>query len=435
MQNTQSLCIRVFLLITGLTQCLALKQISVIQGDTLTLTCPLTNTNMSDAVEWRNPEGFLLFFNRDKALRDQRIKFVTLTNSKFSIRVTDVTFKDGGVYKCLHYRNPTSTKRYKVIVIGAPRLEKDEQEDKTIVKCSASANQHPPRLSWLMDSGLEVEAHPYYESEHVSKKYTAVSQLTVKVPKKGVTMRCLVRHSALHGSKLERFIHLGNQSQDTTTSSTYSSNILRSTDTTVIPTLFSNTSFTNSHSESETTNDSSTTVNETTDGTSANGSTNILSNTTENETTESVYETTDGTPSNTSINSSNNTTGNDNSHVEKISKKRTSTLLVLLVTCLLSCLFVVLAFFLIRLRKAHIAWKKENEESDQSVESSRSKSSSEEKLKQQQKGRGFWNTSFTKYKAEETLEKEAQATPASVQVINENPQHFIARSGVKETEL
>lgn len=56
-------------------------------------------------------------------------------------------------------------------------------------------------------------AHPYYESEHVSKKYTAVSQLTVKVPKKGVTMRCLVRHSALHSSKLERFIHLGNQSK------------------------------------------------------------------------------------------------------------------------------------------------------------------------------------------------------------------------------
>lgn len=42
-------------------------------------------------------------------------------------------------------------------IVGAPRLEKDEQEDKTIVKCSASANQHPPRLSWLMDSGLEVE--------------------------------------------------------------------------------------------------------------------------------------------------------------------------------------------------------------------------------------------------------------------------------------
>lgn len=66
--------------LTGLTQCLALKQISVIQGDTLTLTCPLTNTNMSDAVEWRNPEGFLLFFNRDKGKNTAWATICSITN-------------------------------------------------------------------------------------------------------------------------------------------------------------------------------------------------------------------------------------------------------------------------------------------------------------------------------------------------------------------
>ncbi|MCJ8742530.1 hypothetical protein PDJAM_G00083040 [Pangasius djambal] len=407
MQNTLSLYIRVLFLITGgLTQCLALKQISVMEGDTLTLRCPLKNANMSDAVEWRNPEGLILFFNRHKVLKDKRSKFVTLTSSEFSIRVTDITFKDGGVYRCTRYNGQVSGKRYRVIVIGAPKLEKDEQEDKTIVKCSSSANVHPPRLSWLIDNGLEIEAHPYYESDDGSKKYTAVSLLNTKVPKKRVTVKCLVHHSALHGSKLENFIHLGNQS------------------------------LTNSQSESETTNYSNTTVNEITEGTSSNGSTNVLSNTTANETTESISETTEGTPLNTSINSSSNTTGNDNRHKDtRNSEKGNSALLVLLVTCLIICLFVVLAFFLVRLRKAHIAWKKENEESNQSVESSKSKSSNEEKQKQQQRGRGFWNTSFTKYKAEETLENKVQTTSASIQVIDENPQHFISRSGIKETEL
>lgn len=48
---------------------------------------------------------------------------------------------------------------------------------------------------------------------------------------------------------------------------------------------------------------------------------------------------------------------------------------------------------------------------------------------------GFWNNSFTKYKAEEAVENDTQAPPASVQVITENPQHFISTSGIKETEL
>lgn len=41
-------------------------------------------------------------------------------------------------------------------IAGAPKLEIYEQEDKTMLKCSASANEHPPVLSWVMDNGLEI---------------------------------------------------------------------------------------------------------------------------------------------------------------------------------------------------------------------------------------------------------------------------------------
>lgn len=50
--------------------------------------------------------------------------------------------------------------------------------------------------------------------------------------------------------------------------------------------------------------------------------------------------------------------GNDNMKQNITHEKGNSQLLVLLVTCLIISLFVVLAFFLVRLRKAHIAWKK-----------------------------------------------------------------------------
>ncbi|TSK16161.1 Heat shock cognate 71 kDa protein [Bagarius yarrelli] len=315
--------------LTGLTQCRALKQISVVQGTTLTLTCRLGKSIKSDKLEWRNPEGFILFFNKKKGLKDKRTELVSLTDSKFSVRMTNIQFKDEGVYKCIHYNHLTSSeKKYKVIVIGAPKVEKYEQDGKTMLKCSASANEHPPKLSWLLDNGLEIEAYPYYEFKNKDNKYTAVSQLSVKIPEKRVSVKCLVRHSALYGSKLETFIHLGNQNQDASTLST----TVGSTATTVISTLFTSTGFTESHSELETTK----------------------------------------------------TTGNDDTHFETRNKKGNSVLLVLLVTCLIICLVVVLVFFLVRLRKAHFAWKKENEESNQSEESSKSKSSSEERQKQQQ---------------------------------------------------
>lgn len=68
------------LCLTGLTRCLALKQISVVKGDTLTLTCPFKNTNMRDAVEWRNPDGFLLFFNRHRGKHAAWVSVCIITN-------------------------------------------------------------------------------------------------------------------------------------------------------------------------------------------------------------------------------------------------------------------------------------------------------------------------------------------------------------------
>lgn len=52
--------------LTGLTQCLAMKHLTVMRGDTLTLTCRLKKHHTSSPVEWKNPENFSLFFNKIK---------------------------------------------------------------------------------------------------------------------------------------------------------------------------------------------------------------------------------------------------------------------------------------------------------------------------------------------------------------------------------
>ncbi|KAL6473060.1 hypothetical protein MHYP_G00192480 [Metynnis hypsauchen] len=439
MENKQRLCAHALLVVIGLTQCLAVKHITAIKGRTLTLTCPIKNINGSDHVEWRNPDGFLMFFNKHRALKDKRNEIVSLTQSQYSVRISDITFKDGGVYKCLHYSHQVMTKRYKVVVLSGPVLEKAELEDKTIIKCSASANGHPPRLSWLLENGLEIEAQPNYVLENTYNKHTAVSLLHVKIHKRRVTVKCLAQHPALHGSPLIDFVHIGNQGEETSPTPEY---ISTTTEKVVTPTLvprFSSTSFSSptyssSHLESGTTEAQMTNV-----------STTSYSNTTAvNETTESKSETTEGTSQNTTTDSSNSTSGAENGKQDisehRHKEKGNSVLLVLLVTCLIFCLIVVLAFFLLRLRRAHLSWKQENEDTDQSVESSRSKSSNEEKQKQnqQQRGQGFCNTNFTKYKVEEAAQSEAGTTPGAVEVPDEIPQYSnntVLRSCIRETEL
>lgn len=41
-------------------------------------------------------------------------------------------------------------------ITGLPKIEMAKYNDKTIIKCSAEANGHPPELSWQI-SGVEFE--------------------------------------------------------------------------------------------------------------------------------------------------------------------------------------------------------------------------------------------------------------------------------------
>ncbi|XP_066507884.1 cytotoxic and regulatory T-cell molecule isoform X2 [Hoplias malabaricus] len=427
---------------TGIAQCFAVKQIIVKKGQTLILTCPLRSTNSTDHLEWRNPDGFLMFFNKEKALKDGRSKILTLTQSQYTAQISDIKFKDSGVYKCLQYGNQVVTRRYKVIVLEGPILQKTEHEDITILKCSASAQIHRPRLSWLFENGLEIDAQPNYVLENSSNKITAVSLMNVKTHKTRATVKCLAYYSPLYVSPLIDFVHIGSQNEGEKTSPTLKY-ISTTTEKEVTPTFvpyFSSSTSSSSASSSSTIYSSS--ESETTEEQQTDVSTTEYSNTMVNRSNKTISETTEDAQSDNSTVSSNSTLAVDEEgrSESKQSEKGSSALLVLLVTCLICCLIVVLAFFLVRLRRAHITWKQENEENDQSVESSKSKSSSEERQKQnqQQRGRGLWATSFTKYKVDEAAENDTRPTETTVEMPDEIPHqtnHAVLKSCVRETEL
>uniref|UniRef100_G3Q9L3 Cytotoxic and regulatory T cell molecule n=2 Tax=Gasterosteus aculeatus TaxID=69293 RepID=G3Q9L3_GASAC len=157
----------------------------------------------------------------------------------------------------------------------------------------------------------------------------------------------------------------------------------------------------------------------------------------------SVSETTEGITSNN--NTVGNTTGSINDPKMWTGPEGSSSLLVFLVTCLLFGLLVVVIFFAIKLRRAHTAWKRENEDTVPSEESSKSKSSQEEKNVQGQKQRGFFNTAFTQYVVEKptaissVMKGNSMAATESVNPQSQNQPQTLrqtsAQRDIKETEL
>ncbi|XP_056096133.1 cytotoxic and regulatory T-cell molecule isoform X5 [Rhinichthys klamathensis goyatoka] len=371
------------LIVGGIRECSATKYITVAEGDTLVLKCPRRNLSENAFMEWRNPHGHVMYFNKIRGLRDSRSNIFTSNNSEYMLLLSNITFDDEGLYKCLLYEDKVISKRFKVKVLGTPKIDMAEYEDKVILKCSVAANGNPPELSWRIN-GVEIEAVTASTSRYSSTRDVLKTE----------TMTTVTSAPAISSTA-----HME----------------LSSENTEVPPTGDSTTS---NHRQVEE-HSTSTDINLTTQN--INSSESI---------SPEGFMTKNGTNSGFDI-------GDQD---KQYNHKESSPLLILLVTSLIICLLIVVIFFVIRLRRAHIAWKKENEESDQSVESSKSKASHEEKQSQGRRRQGFWNSNFTEYRVEETPQNTENGI-ATVDVITETQDssrtacNKLDGACVKETEL
>ncbi|XP_033507749.1 uncharacterized protein crtam isoform X3 [Epinephelus lanceolatus] len=481
MELKLQLCVFVLLIQVSLA---VWQHVTVNKGQTLILSCPLTNAHKNN-VDWKNPEGYVMFFNRirGEALKDKRYSIIKLSASEFTVSISNITFKDGGNYTCSQYGDHTTERKVEVTVLGHPRMKMAKHDGNFVIKCTAEANHYPPQIVWKLDNGPEFFHQVQVHRE--DKKWVIIDMLHLHPVENRVTVKCLVRHPALHSRPLMNFVKIGKESptpQRTTTTtspttqpqgstevprtttgwfrpgrttrylttrdvnrpssessiklSTVPSNEPETVLTTTKPPLNPDTS-TGSHLSTH--DDSTTSVlsastrtrNDTISNSTATTGWTFVS-----ETTEEIisYNQTEG-----------NRTGSVNDSNMQKGTKGNSSLLVFLVTCLIAGLLVVVIFFAIKLRRAHIAWKRENEESDQSEESSKSKSSQEDKNPQGQRRRGIFNTAFTQYVVEtptaitsvintsamaatESENKEQDSQPRS-------PAQTPAKSNIKETEL
>ncbi|KAM4726207.1 cytotoxic and regulatory T-cell molecule [Anableps anableps] len=447
-----------------------MENITVLKGLTVNLHCPVIRAHKGD-VEWKDPDNNIMFFNKFSALRDKRYSITKLSNSQFSISITNVTFKDGGVYTCTQYGPQPSVKTVRVTVLDLPRIMVMRQGEKSVVKCTAKGNNQHPEIIWKFENGSGFQFPATTSVDH--KTFITEALLYVLREKSRVTVKCLVRHPDLHTEPLTNFVKVGKQrtrpvlestSSPSTAQPQGSVRVLRTTQRSFIrgppATRFGTTNIkgpslewsSSSPSKMLPSSDPKTfTVTPAPPATSVHShlytSEGLLKSTLPdliwNDTTS---ETTNTTGLQEDITLYNRTERNMTGFIDsnkRTGTKQNSSLLVLLVTCLIFALLVVVIFFAIKLRRAHIAWKRENEDSDPSENSSKSKSSQEEKNSQGQSRRGLFNTVFAHYVVEDPTAITSVTNPnamtpkesATIEQTSQSQMQTAVRSDIKETSL
>ncbi|KAF5921443.1 hypothetical protein HPG69_019494 [Diceros bicornis minor] len=325
-----------------------METVTVEEGQTLTLKCVVSQEKTA-SLQWLAPSGFTIFLNEHPAFKNSKYQLLHHSTNQLSIIVPNITQQDEGVYKCLHYSKPVRTKQVKVIVLATPFtptleasvIKMQNGEKHVILKCSTVRSKLPPRITWLFSNDIELYGKTHHEFETDGKKCNSTSTLRVRTYSKNSTVDCIIRHRGLQGRKLVAAFRFENLVADQETAS----NALK------------NSSLTSQDPQQPT----STTV-----AVMEDSSTSEIDKEGEEQTTQDPDLITEA----------------NHQYVGTTSKK-SGILLLSLVSFLIFILFIIVQLFIMKLRKAHVIWKKENEISEYNLESHKSRSSNEETSSQE----------------------------------------------------
>ncbi|KAM6400364.1 cytotoxic and regulatory T-cell molecule [Rhynochetos jubatus] len=362
------------------------ETVTLKEGEDLNLRCTFSSDDGS-ARQWLDPHGFAIFLNTQRALRDQRYKLIRYSKGELSIQLSNVTVQDEGEYKCFYYGTPFKSKKETVEVLAAPsnpvlEVSRDTEREITL-SCYTQGCKPQPRISWLLDSGIELPGDTKHKLEADGKKWTTTSTLTVLAYGPNSTASCIVRHQALREERLMASFWFENLSRTVTESQpapaslevhTHVSENQESTVTAAVSDLNSSTASTPTYPQR-----TGFEVTPTAPGQEelAGSSSYRVPNGTEtafngNVTGEEISRTEAPLPSE-NITVISTITFEQDLKSEGIKKKK-NLLLPILVAALIFVLLIILLLFMRKLKKAHGVWKRENDVSEQTLESYKSKS-------------------------------------------------------------
>ncbi|XP_026564934.1 cytotoxic and regulatory T-cell molecule [Pseudonaja textilis] len=330
-----------FLSLRGIFAQVLMEHLCLEEGQNLDLHCVNSKGNTS-ALEWKDPSGFTIFFNHWHGTEKGRYQLLHYSNDSLSIRLSNVTRHDEGLFTCLYYSENIGTKLVNVTVWAPPsrplledlRATVNQTEENIVLRCSTEGSWPAPQITWLLQNGMEIFGNTQHQLEE--KRFHSISKLSIYAFPRGSVVSCVIYHKALGKRNLTVTLHLDHAKQKQKTEEIFN-----------IPAL-------SPTKEAET--QTSHTTNES----------NPIFNVTEgNPTTQKLFPSTD-----IDVWANNKTNMIYRGFVEE----QANILFPGLVSILLLALFIMVLLFVVKLWKAHRDWKKENNNaSEQPVESYRPK--------------------------------------------------------------
>uniref|UniRef100_A0A663LWY6 Cytotoxic and regulatory T cell molecule n=1 Tax=Athene cunicularia TaxID=194338 RepID=A0A663LWY6_ATHCN len=383
------------------------ETVTLKEGEDLNLRCTLGGDH-SSARQWLNPHGFAIFLNSQRG-KDQRYKLIHYSKDELSIQLSNVTVHDEGVYKCFYYSIPFKNKTTAVNVLAAPSKPvlgvSQDAERRITLSCYTQGCKPQPQITWLLDNGIELPGDSKHELEADGKKWTTTSTLTVLAYGSSSTASCIVHHQTLKGQKLMASFQFEDLPRTGTAEPLWFFFSPVTTETSEL-----NSSTASAPSFPQHTGKGFTfwflykyifrgQGSHRCEGTETAFNGNV---------TEELSRTEAPLPSeNVTVISV--VTFEQDQKSEGIRKKENNLLLPILVAALIFMLLIIVLLFMRKLKKAHGAWKRENDASEQTLESYKSKSN-EDSLGHEKNGHAVNQKANVQY-----------VTEGCVGTIQENP--------------
>ncbi|XP_015505084.1 cytotoxic and regulatory T-cell molecule isoform X1 [Parus major] len=190
----------------------ARDSVTLKEGENLNLHCTFsTPSNNNSTLQWLNPQGFTIFLNTQRVLRDQRYKLLRYSKDELSIQLSNVTVQDEGIYSCFYYSRHFQSNSHNVEILAAPSppvLEISQDEGRAIkLSCYSQGSKPQPQISWLLDNGIELPGDTRHQLGADGKKWSTSSTLRMLSCSPKATASCIIQHPALRAQRLMASFH------------------------------------------------------------------------------------------------------------------------------------------------------------------------------------------------------------------------------------
>ncbi|XP_026989914.1 cell adhesion molecule 1a isoform X6 [Tachysurus vachellii] len=195
-------------------QNLVTDNISVVEGETATISCRVKN-NDDSVIQLLNPNRQTIYFRDVRPLKDSRFQLVNFSDNELRVALSNVSLSDEGRYVCQLYTDPPQEAYADITVLippGNPIIESREEivreGNETEMTCTAMGSKPAATIRWKKgDKELQgsSKVEPTYD-----RMYTVTSwvRLTVTKEDDGVPVLCIVDHPAVKDFQAQKFLEV-----------------------------------------------------------------------------------------------------------------------------------------------------------------------------------------------------------------------------------